>query len=298
MSGVSPLHIEQLTTEAGGFRLGPVNLRLEPGLIYALVGPNGSGKSMLLKCCMNLIKTYTGHVSLFGLSSGREEPSVCERVAFSPDPLEGCEPFTLLQMESFIAPWYAAWDHRDFLRRAEQFRLPLKKRYGLLSQGERKKIALTLALSTRAPLLLLDEPTDGLDIASRSRFKQMLVEDADTLERTILLTTHSVEDIRKLADYIVLLKNGQIEGPYEKDALTESWRRFWLSGEALPDIAGIPGVVEYSQSAFPQLVTRDGAATMAYLTGHGIEITKDQPLSLDELLERLLHEQTPMEWKG
>ncbi|RXZ81681.1 ABC transporter ATP-binding protein [Paenibacillaceae bacterium] len=287
MNGAIPLHMKQLTKELNGFRLGPVDLMLEQGLTYALIGSNGSGKSTLMRCCMNLLKPTSGTVELFGESYEQAEASIKTRIAFSPEPLEGCELFTLHEMEIFIAPWYPSWDHRDFLRRAGLFRLSLKKRYGQLSQGERKKAALTLALSTQAPLLLLDEPTNGLDIASRSHLKHMLVEDAERIERTVLLATHSIEDIRQFADCLLLLRDGKIEGPYEKDTLIESWRRVWLSGEGLPDLQDIPGVIERIASPIPQLVSCNWGETLAFLQAENIEIVRDRPLSLDEIMERL-----------
>ncbi|KEQ26555.1 ATP-binding cassette domain-containing protein [Paenibacillus tyrfis] len=288
MTSPSPLRLERFVKQRDDFRLGPIDVVLEPGLTYALVGPNGSGKTTLLKCLMNLMKPTSGKLEIFGHTYEREEQAIMTQVAFVPDPLDGCEPFTLWQMRDFIGSWYASWDDDDFARRAASFRIPLDKRYGKMSQGERKKAALTLALSTHAPLLLLDEPTNGLDIASRNRLKQMLVEDAEIMERTVVLSTHSVEDIRQFADCILLLRNGALEGPYEKDALVASWSRLWLSREPLPSLADIPGAVDWSEVPFPQLVTCDRTTTLAFLSENGIQVTKEQPLPLDELLDRLL----------
>lgn len=288
MTSPSALRLERFTKQRDDFRLGPIDVALEHGLTYALVGPNGSGKTTLLKCLMNLMKPTSGTLEIFGQTYSQEEQAIKTQVAFVPDPLDGCEPFTLRQMGDFISNWYATWDDDDFARRAAAFRIPLDKRYGKMSQGDRKKAALTLALSTHAPLLLLDEPTNGLDIASRNRLKEMLVEDAEIMDRTVVLSTHSVEDIRQFADCILLLRNGALEGPYEKDALIASWRRLWLSGEPLPRLADIPGAVDWSESPFPQLVTCDRTATLTFLSDNGIQVTKEQPLPLDELLDRLL----------
>ncbi len=264
-SGI-PLHIKQLVKKQNGIQLGPVDLQLEPNMTYALLGANGSGKSALLKCCMNLMKPSAGTIEIYGKSYWQGETGIRQLIAFSPDPLEGCELFTLRQMGEMIAPWHPAWEHPDFLKRAEQFKIPLDKRYESMSPGERKKVALTLALSTQAPMLLLDEPANGLDIESRNRLKQMLVADSERIERTVLMTTHSVEDIRQFADQILLLKDGIIEGPFDKDALVESWRRVWLSIDKLPDLSKIPGVLEYSGSPYPHFVTRDWQSAMNYLT--------------------------------
>ncbi|MBJ6360160.1 ATP-binding cassette domain-containing protein [Paenibacillus sp. GCM10012307] len=288
-SGI-PLHIKQLVKQQDDIHLGPIDLELEPNMTYALLGPNSSGKSTLLKCCMNLMKPASGIIEIYGRSYPQDEHRIKQLIAFAPDPLEGCELFTLGQMGDMIAPWYASWERSHFLRRAEQFKVPLDKRYEKMSQGERKKVALTLALSTQAPVLLLDEPTNGLDINSRNRFKEMLVEDAERIERTVLMTTHAIEDIRQFADQILLLKNGRIEGPLEKDRLIQSWRRVWLSADKLPDLSVIPGVVEYNGYPYPHLITRNWQETLDSLNANQIPIVRDQPLSLDELMERLLNE--------
>ncbi|PYI55753.1 ATP-binding cassette domain-containing protein [Paenibacillus flagellatus] len=289
MTSKAPLRLERFVKRTGDFTLGPIDLALEPGLVYVLVGANGSGKSTLLKCVMNLMKPTSGSVRLFGLSYDEGESPVKRQAAYVPEPLEGCESFTLEEMGELIGGWYDGWDRRDFLGRAGAFRVATNKKYGKLSQGDRKKAALTLALGTRAPLLLLDEPTNGLDITSRNRLKQMLAAEAETIERTVLMTTHSVEDIRQFADCILLLKDGRLEGPYEKDELFRSWKRLWLSGDSIPAVSDIPGAVEYDDAPYPQLVTRDAAATTAYLASAGVAVTGEQPLAADELLEKLLN---------
>jgi ABC-2 type transport system ATP-binding protein len=288
MNSTIALRTERLVKRRADYCLGPVDLALEHGYTYALVGPNGTGKTTLLTCCMNLTRPTSGKVELFGRSYETGEAEIRTYAAFVPDPLEGCESFTLLEMEKFIGRWYERWDGADYRRRAERFRIPLHKPYGRLSQGDRKKAALTLALSTRAPLLLLDEPTNGLDLASRSQLKHMLVEDSETMERTVLMSTHSVEDIRQFADYILLLKEGRVEGPYDKDSLSMSWRRLWLTAPATLDMSAVPGALEWREAPVPNLITRDRDAALTYLEENGVQVTSEQPLPLDELLERLL----------
>lgn len=287
---VYPLQLKQVTKEQEEFRLGPLDLELASGMVYALVGPNGSGKTTLLKTCMNLLKPTSGQVSIYGKTYAEEEDEIKTRISFVPDPLEGCELFTVRQLEQILSPWYPNWNSYQFISCAEQFQLPLDKRYGRLSQGNKKKAALTLALSTRTPLLLLDEPTNGLDIPSRGRLKQMLADDAEELERTVLLSTHSAEDIKQYADSIVLLKSGRLEGPFDKDSLVETWSRMWLAGGDSSELSAAPGfiVVSGEETSFAQIVTSDREATLAYLADKRIEVTRDQSMPLDEILEYLL----------
>ena len=295
MKSSSPLSVRQLTRQTNDFTLGPIDLELDSGFTYALLGPNGSGKTTFMKCCMNLLQPTSGELQIFGRIYADEEDDIKEQIAFVPVALEGCEPFTLQNMGTLIHGGYKAWNDSDFRQRAELFQVPLDKPYGRMSEGQRRKTALTLALSTRAPLLLLDEPTNGLDIVSRNRLKEMLLHDQEAMSRTILMATHSIEDIRQFADYIFVIKHGKVIGPFEKDELMASWGRIWIAPDWQTnrhdqpiDFQQVPGIVEWVEQPYPHIITEDRNSTHTYLKQKQIEVVNEQPLALDELLERLL----------
>lgn len=284
------LQYKALIKHKAGFELGPVDLQLTQGMSYALTGTNGSGKTTLLKLAMNLLKPDAGEVLIEGQSLSEREQDWKEKVAFVADPMEGCEMFTLRQLAEMLSPWYSCWNEQRFDQCCEHFKLPLNKRYSMLSQGGKKKAALTLALSTSSRILLLDEPTNGLDIVSRSFLKQLLTEDAELLERTVLFSTHSADDVKEFADAVIWMQSGKCEGPFDKDELTLSWARLWLAeGTAVSQLEGLPGVVECSGEGSPilQLISRDREATLAELAARDIEILQDQQLQLKEVLEKI-----------
>ncbi|WP_010274901.1 ATP-binding cassette domain-containing protein [Paenibacillus senegalensis] len=283
-----PLQYNQVLKRKADFELGPIDLTLQDGLAYALAGANGSGKTTLMKLTMNLLKPDSGYVELYGQRIAGNEDEIKTRIAFVPDPMEGCEMFTLHQLVQMLSPWYPNWNSQRFDQCREQFKLPVHKRYSMLSQGNKKKVALTLALSTGSPILLLDEPTNGLDMPSRSYLKHMLAEDAETMGRTVLFSTHSPEDVKEFADAVLLMREGRCKGPYDKDELLVSWSRIWLAeGSAASGVLNLPGVVECSgeESPIVQLISRDRDATLAELGARNIAIMKDQPLQLKEILE-------------
>ncbi|MFS0725375.1 ATP-binding cassette domain-containing protein [Paenibacillus sp. 1P07SE] len=288
MTSAIPLRMHELVAERETFRIGPVNLVLEPGLAYALVGPNGSGKTTLMNICLNLAKPLGGELEIFGAPYVGDDAAIKAQIAYAPEPLIGCEPFTLEDMAKMIGRWYPGWDDQDFARRAAAFQVPLSMRYGKLSQGDRKKAALTLALSAGTPLLLLDEPTNGLDIAGRGHLKRMLAEDAEAQEKTLLLATHAIEDIRQFADYILLLRNGRLEGPFEKDGLAAAWSRLWLDQQHASVTADIPGAVQWGSEPLPWVMTRSRREAIDYCRDRGIGIMREQAIALDDILERLL----------
>ena len=292
MTDPAALSFYQMVKTRDDFTLGPINLELKSGFAYGLVGPNGSGKTTFLKSCVRLVQPSAGEIRIGGMPFDDKDERAKKQVAYVPAKLEGCELFTLREMGKLIGVWYKEWRDEDFLRRGQLFRVPFDKPYGRLSEGEQKKAALALALSTNAPILLLDEPTNGLDMESRHRLRKMLIEDMEHhCPKTIVMASHSAEDIRQFADYILVMKEGQLRGPFEKDSLLESWARLWLEGDQLsarlPDKMKVPGVIAWGEETHPNLVTQDRQQTIAYLQDHGIEIIKEQSLPFEELLELL-----------
>lgn len=296
MKTSTPLLVKQLTRCTKEFNLGPIDIELKSGFTYGLLGANGSGKTTFMKCCMNLLKPSAGELRIFGETYTDTHERVKQHIAFVPVNLEGCEPFTLREMADLIRKGYSTWNEDAFLERARLFHISLDKPYGKQSEGERRKTALTLALGTRVPILLLDEPTNGLDIESRNRLKEMLLNDMDSMQRTVLMATHSLEDIRQFVDYIYVMKDGKIMGPFEKDELIASWGRIWLaddgkmSGQEMTkdQLQAIPGVIEWFEHPYPHMITRERSRTLAYLHEKQFEVVKEQPLAIDELLEYLL----------
>lgn len=289
MSHPVPLQTTAFIKKQGAFALGPIDLTLESGYIYALVGANGAGKTTLLKCLAGLSTPSSGDIRIFGTPVADMEqgdPPVKTKIAFVPDPLDGCEAFTLREMGRIIGKWYSQWSDAELHRLADALRVPIDKPYGQLSQGSRKKAALALAFTTRAQLLLLDEPSGGLDLASRSLLYRLLADNADD-ERTVLLATHSPDDIRQLADFVIVLRDGVISGPYEKDELLQSWRTLWLAEAPPRGFTGIPGAVDWAAAPMPFIVSSSPAATIAWLAEQSVGIVKEQALPLDELLNRL-----------
>lgn len=289
MSHHVPLQATALVKTRGAFALGPIDLTLESGYIYALVGANGAGKTSLLKCLAGLSIPSSGDIRIFGTPMADIEQGdspVKANIAYVPDPLDGCESFTLREMGRMIGKWYSRWSEAELLRIAAAFRVEADKPYEQLSQGNRKKAALALAFTTRAQLLLLDEPSSGLDMSSRNLLLRMLADNTDD-ERTVLLATHSADDIRQVADYIIVLRDGAIIGPYEKDELLQSWRTLWLAAPPPHGLAGIPGAVEWADAPMPYIVSSSPAETTAWLAAQSVRVVKEQALPLDELLDHL-----------
>ncbi|GAB3048664.1 hypothetical protein [Virgibacillus ainsalahensis] len=144
-------------------------------------------------------------------------------------------------------------------------------------------MSLALTIPRNTPLLLLDEPTSFMDIPSKKHLMDILVDWMDQEERSIVITSHQVEDIRKLADYLFVLQSGKVIGNFEKEALTESFRRYWMSG-TLPAIH-IPGEISRKDL---QLVSNDPPATEKYFQDHSLQLIDQTALELEEIITLLL----------
>lgn len=290
-NGKAAVHLDGLVKRRDGFRLGPLHLTLDQGAVYAMIGANGSGKSTLLRICRNLIKPDSGTLRILGLSYEAHDLEIGRQIAYVPEPLSGCDDFTLKEMRYLIHRWYPGWDDGMFKSLVRSFRLPVDKPVAKLSQGTRKKAALTLALSSRARLLLLDEPTNGLDFNSKRIYRETLADFMDQANRTVLLTTNVVEDIHRLADYILVLKNGRIQGPFEKDELQTSWRQIWVRSAGTVSWDEIGGVFDVKEGMMIHVISMDAQRTLADLERTGCEVIDEKPLPLEELLDYLMKEE-------
>ena len=277
------LDISQLEKKVDGFQLGPIDLQIETGTITAIVGNNGSGKSTLLKIIMNMVNPSAGYVKIFDTWISHEEDNWKSYISYQPQTVIGYNPFTGNKLKELIAPLYPNWDDALFLKLVEQFNIPLNKRFGKLSQGAQQKLTLALTISRNTPLLLLDEPTSFMDIPSKQYLLDILVDWMEQGDRSILITSHQAGDIQKLADYLFVLQNGKMIGNFEKDALTESYKRYWMN-DALTDI---PVSGEVSRNG-KQIISNQPDITEQYLNDNNLQWLDRKALDLEEIITLLL----------
>lgn len=277
------IEIEQLQKKIDDFQLGPIDLTIEPGTITALVGNNGSGKSALLKLIMNLAKPDTGTIKLSGTSVSGEDEGWKTQVAYQPQTALGYNAFTGEVLKEMISRWYPKWDEALFMKVTNLFDVPLNKRFGKLSQGSQQKLILALTIARNAPILILDEPTSFMDIPSKKILIDLLVDWMDQGERAIVIASHQVEDIQKLADHIVVLNNGHMLGIFEKEELTEDYKRYWFNDKLpIKEVSG-EALREYNN-----IVSNHPEATEQFLHDHHIPWANRTAVGMDEVITLLL----------
>lgn len=268
------------------FQLGPITLELPRGNIIALVGNNGAGKSTLFQVMMGLVKYEKGNIKRI---ANENEMNWKREYAYVPQTAITYTGFTVKQVAQFFKIGYDGWDETEFERLITLFQIPINKRIDKLSVGIQKKAMIALALARYSTFLLLDEPLAGVDLEGQEQIKEEIVRYMERGEKqTILFATHSADEIKTLADYIMLLKEGQFEGLYEKDSIIDKWKRLWIQGEpyTIKDIDGI--VLSKSQGNLIECVTENSKATEFALKENNIVIASSQQLELREILRYLL----------
>lgn len=276
----SPLvRASDITRTLPGFKLGPVSLELEPGLAYAVVGPNGSGKTTLFKLLMGLIRPDAGKIERFGAPLIVDDRSQSTRIAYVPEALFGHDSWKVHEINELYQRSYPNYDLR--LAQHYQVDVDLHKPFSDLSKGIQRRAMIGVALASQPDVLLFDEPTDGIDPFARQDVLASFAAFMENGERSMLLATHNLEDVRRVADVVIVLENGEHIGTWGKDDLLEGWQRLWLASE--PD-RRLQGEVERSLQNGVQIVTNDLAATRADIGSLGIEIISSQPVDMVESL--------------
>ncbi|MGE7625398.1 ABC transporter ATP-binding protein [Viridibacillus sp. NPDC096237] len=204
------VELKNVTKKFKGFSVKNINLQVKQGFVTGFIGANGAGKSTTIKMMMNLLKPDAGEVKLFGLDYKTHEKAIKERIGFVYDGNIFFEGLNLKDIKRIVAPAYKQWDDTLFYQYVEQFKLPLNKAIKTFSKGMQMKASLAIALSHHAELIIMDEPTAGLDPIFRRELLDLLQELMIEANRTIFFSTHITTDLDRIADYIAFMQNGEL----------------------------------------------------------------------------------------
>lgn len=223
---------------AGSKRDSIANLSMDisSGKIVGLLGANGSGKSTLLYLISGLLKPKSGSVEVEGFTPWERQPDFLRSIFLVPEEVS----LPSIPLSSFVqaySSFYPKFSRESMLKALSQFNLTPDIHLGSLSMGQKKKAFLAFALACHTPILLMDEPTNGLDIPGKSEFQRSVVETMDD-SRTIIISTHQVRDLEQLLDHVVvmnmdgILLNESISSLQEKyyfgvSTTLPSGRRLW-----------------------------------------------------------------------
>ena len=196
-----------------------LNLSLEKGHIYGLLGKNGAGKSTLLKNIAGLAFPNSGECTVKGFNASKRLPAFLQELFFIPEEMY-LPPLTAIQYAKSTGHFYPKFNLEQFKITLKEFDVAADKKLSKLSFGQQKKVLIAFGLAVNTSLLILDEPTNGLDIPSKSQFRKIIASSL-TENRCIIISTHQVRDLDSLIDSLIILHNRKIALDSNLDSIAE-----------------------------------------------------------------------------
>jgi ABC-2 type transport system ATP-binding protein len=185
-----------------------LSLSLKPGTIYGLLGKNGAGKSSLLRLMGGLLYPIAGRINVAGFEPRKRQPAFLQELYFIPEEIY-LPSITVQQYIDTMGPFYPKFSDSQFRRYLTEFDVPQDQKLTAMSYGQKKKIIISFGLAANTRILIMDEPTNGLDIPSKSQFRKIVSSALDP-DRLILISTHQVRDLDNLIDAVIVLDESEI----------------------------------------------------------------------------------------
>ncbi|HEV7920019.1 MAG TPA: ABC transporter ATP-binding protein [Thermoanaerobaculia bacterium] len=261
-------------------------LAVPRGSVYALLGRNGAGKSSLVRCLVGQQKPTAGAIELFGEDAWKRRAALMERVGVVSEEADAPPEMRVGELAKFGASLYSRWNAGAVDDRLRRFGIASKAKYGDLSKGQKKQVALALALAPAPELVILDDPTLGLDVVARKAlFEEVIAELADR-GITILLTTHDLAGVETIADRVGILRDGRLVLDEEMDALKSRFRRIRFTSQPVAfSGAGLQAAAVRAWGAGTEAVVSnyDELAFERFRSTSNIAAAEVAPLSLEEI---------------
>jgi ABC-2 type transport system ATP-binding protein len=294
------IEIRRLTRQFGTKRaLDNVSFAVPRGVVFGLVGANGAGKTTLIRHVLGLLKAQTGSVRVFGRDPVADPVGVLSRVGYLSE--EGDLPgwMRVDELLRYMRAFYPNWDEDYAQDLRKQFALDGAQKVKSLSKGQRARAGLLVALAYRPELLLLDEPSSGLDPIVRRDILGAIVRTIADEGRTVLFSSHLLEEVERVSDCVAMLKGGRIVFAGELDDVKQSHHRLTLrfEGERIQP-PPLDGVLAWEGRGREWTALASGRLDDLLLASSaiGAEVIEQQPLSLDEIfLARVGAQQLPVE---
>jgi ABC-2 type transport system ATP-binding protein len=260
------------------------------GSICGFLGPNGSGKTTTLRILMGLAHGGGGSAHVLGIPAGTTH-EIFRKVAFVPE-VKDLYPFARVEeMIRLTRGFYPNWDHPLERRLLDEFEIPLRMKCPKLSKGTKAKLYLLLALCRRPELLVLDEPTEGLDPIAIEQTLRLLVEQVAERGATVFFSSHQLPEVEQISDYVVMIKRGHCVVEGELDGIKQCYRRVRCVVETTG--AELPRSLAnwHREGRFVTGFSADDADTLNQrLAGTGVAVLESEPATLKEIFfEQMEH---------
>jgi ABC-2 type transport system ATP-binding protein len=266
--------------------LDDVTLCINRGSVFGLVGENGAGKTTLIKHILGLLKATHGSVRVFGLDPVRDPVGVLGRIGYLSEDRDLPDWMTIAQLMRYNQAFYRGWDETFANQLREQFELDPQRQVKQLSRGQRARAGLLIALAHRPDLLILDEPSSGLDPVVRNDILAAIIRAVADEGRTVLFSSHLLDEVERVADWVAVLHQGRVALSAPLDEILHGHRRLVLRFEA-PQTSRpeLPGALSFQGEGREWTVLCNGgleelrtAAARA-----GAQVVEEETPTLDEI---------------
>jgi ABC-2 type transport system ATP-binding protein len=229
------IEIKGLRKDYRGFSLKDISFSLPTGHIMGFVGQNGAGKTTTIRLILNMTARNNGSIRILGMDNILEEQKIKQDIGVVFDDIFFVEDWKVSEVEKAIRSFYTNWNSALYYQYVNDFSLPINKKVKELSRGMKMKLMLAAALSHNAKLLILDEPTSGIDPVARNELLEILSMYVSDGEKSIFFSTHVTTDLEKIADYLAVIDKGNLFYTGTRDDLLT---RFYLIKGSLNELTG------------------------------------------------------------
>jgi ABC-2 type transport system ATP-binding protein len=241
------IHLENVSKHFNYFDLNSVNLTLPKGQIMGFVGANGAGKSTTIRIIMGLMQADSGNATVLGQEMPKYQTQIKHYVGYSSEEMKLYGGKNLGWHMAFIKSIYPGWDDIYAKELLQRFDLNLEQKIKQFSKGQHIKAQLLLVLARKPKLLVLDEPTTGLDPVARQEVNNELALILKDEERTVLFSSHNTSDVEKISDQITFIDRGAIIDTNDKETFLENWRRIQVELPSTHPMVPMGNIVQIEQ---------------------------------------------------
>ena len=267
------------------FALQDITLQLPEGQVMGLVGANGAGKTTLLRLLTGLAAPDEGQVTVLGHRLPEAQVAAKRDIGFASEDMRLYRSQSLRWHMDLVKNIYPEWDAAYAGELVKRFDVRPDQVLGGFSHGQRVKALLLLCLARRPRLLLLDEPTTGLDPVARIEVLEALADVLRDEQRSVLFSSHNTHDVEQLADSITFLHQGRLVASADKHSFVESWRRIVCQGALPPDIGDWPEIASArANGSLVEIKVRAWNDTLpARLAASGLQVQRTDPMNLEDI---------------
>lgn len=268
------------------FEVAQFDMHVPHRSVYGFLGPNGAGKTTTIRLILGLLKPHFGRITVLGRQMPESYPSVLARTGYVPERPHVYPSLTVSEVMRLHGAFYPTWDQRWADELMRQFVLDPDRRVSALSKGESGKLLMLLGLAQRPELLVLDEPTDGLDPVVRRDILAAVLEYVTDHEATVLISSHLVHELERICDWVGLMDGGKLVAELPMQEFKNGLKRLRVTAAPAELLATAPFTLlsrERNQGSVEQWLVRGWAPGMQeYLTSVGATVREVVDLDLEE----------------